>query len=550
MKTLKINSYLLLIFILLQSTGAYSQKQEIIQEIQERIESDFANGKIKVGNKLLYSETGLLNFYKNHNYELQWYAKENREELIEILEDSFDEGLIPEDYHLEKIRELEKKAEDGNRDIDLLTDLELLLSDAAILYAHHLIWGKVDQSKFREEWDLPENSKPKNIDSLFIKYKYDNNLTALYDRLKPQHFMYVHLKKGLKHYRNIAENGAWTKIPEGETLKKGMTDESIAIMRTYLKITGDLSVKYLPENPDLFDDELEKAVKSFQFRHNLIQDGVVGKGTLAQMNISVEERIDILRVNMERGRWVMHQLEPDFLVVNIAGFNVRRVTHDSTVYFSPVIVGRKYHESPVFKAKMTYIEMNPTWTLPYSIATKETLPKLSKNPNYLAEKNMIIMDRNGKVLDPSTIDFTKYSKNNFPFTIRQKAGPHNALGEVKFMFPNKYSVYLHDTPGRSLFSREERAFSHGCIRLQKKWELLMNLMDEPEVWNMNKINEIVKTQKTTRITLPKPIDIILLYWTAGADKEDRLFFNKDVYDRDRDVLNALNEPIKFGQATN
>ena len=137
------------------------------------------------------------------------------------------------------------------------------------------------------------------------------------------------------------------------------------------------------------------------------------------------------------------------------------------------------------------------------------------------------MDRNGKVLDPSTIDFTKYSRNNFPFTIRQKAGPHNALGEVKFMFPNKYSVYLHDTPGRSLFSREDRAFSHGCIRLQKKWELLMNLMDEPDVWNMDKINGIIKTQKTTRINLPNPIDIILLYWTAGADKEDGLFFNKD-----------------------
>jgi len=240
---------------------------------------------------------------------------------------------------------------------------------------------------------------------------------------------------------------------------------------------------------------------------------------------------------------VLQQLEPDFLVVNIAGFNIRRVKNDSIVFFSPVIVGRLHHESPVFKGKMTYIELNPTWTLPYSIATKETLPKLQKDPSYLAKKNMIIMDRDGKKLDPSTIDFSKYSRGNFPFIIRQEPGPHNALGQVKFMFPNKYSVYLHDTPARSLFSREDRAFSHGCIRLDKKWELLMNLMNEPDVWNMEKINEIIKTEKTTRITLPQPIDIVILYWTAGADKEARLFFNKDIYNRDEAVLNALNGPV-------
>ena len=307
-------------------------------------------------------------------------------------------------------------------------------------------------------------------------------------------------------------------------------------------VTGGFNNKQIL-NDSLFDDALEEAVISFQFRHNLSQDGAVGKNTLAQMNISVSERIDMLRVNMERARWVMHNLEPDFMVVNIAGYNVRRITDDETVFYSAVIVGRKYHESPIFKAKLSYIEINPTWTLPYSIATKETLPKLKKNPNYLAEKNMIIMDSKGNKLDPSTIDFNQYSRGNFPFTIRQEPGPHNALGEVKFMFPNKYSVNLHDTPGRSLFSREDRAFSHGCIRLQNKWELLMNLMDDPEVWNMDKINAILATEKTTRINLPDPIDILILYWTAGADKEDRLFFNRDIYNRDEAVLEALNESL-------
>jgi murein L,D-transpeptidase YcbB/YkuD len=195
---------------------------------------------------------------------------------------------------------------------------------------------------------------------------------------------------------------------------------------------------------------------------------------------------------------------------------------------------------------MIYAEINPTWTVPYSIATKEMLPRLKRDAGYLKKKNLVIMDPGGKILDPLSIDFSKYSAGHFPFIIRQEPGPHNALGQVKFIFPNKYSVYLHDTPSRSLFNRQERAFSHGCIRLQKKWELLMNLMDEPDVWNMEKINEILRSKKTTRVYLPHPEDVIILYWTAGSSAdEDVLFFNKDIYGRDSAVLNALDAPVTY-----
>jgi murein L,D-transpeptidase YcbB/YkuD len=537
----------LLAFILITfslfSTVSFAQQQEYRQAVQEQIKSTIESGATAIGNDQLYTSKELTKYYKNHEYNPLWFDNENRRELINILEDSYNEGLNPSDYHIERIKELEKQVESGNRDISLLANLELLLSDATALYASHLLWGKVDQSKIREGWDIPQNPKPSNIDSLFTEYKYNNNLTSFFNSLRPQHFMYNELKRGLKDYREIVERGGWPAIPKGETLKKGMTDKRVATVREYLTITGDLPENITPENPELFDENLEEAVKNFQFRHNLTQDGVIGKGTLAQMNVPVEKRIDQIRINLERGRWVMHQLEPDFLVVNIAGFNLRRVQNDSITFFSPVIVGRKFHESPIFKGKMIYIEINPTWTVPYSIATKEMLPKLKKDPSYLSQKNMIIMDRNGNHLDPTSIDFSKYSRGNFPFIIRQEPGPHNALGQVKFIFPNKYSVYVHDTPGKYLFSREDRAFSHGCIRLEKKWELLMNLMDDPEVWNMDKINEILATKKTTRINLPKPIDIIILYWTAGGDKQHRLFFDRDVYQRDDEVLTALNGPV-------
>ncbi len=522
-----------------------SQESQVSDAIKKRIEEGLKGKGIIVDDIYLFAPDGWIKFYTERNYTPAWTDKVDRNHLINIIMGAYDEGLIPEDYHFEMIKNKVIAFSEGNRDPELLADIDLLMSDAATLYAHHLIWGKVPQSELRPGWNFPEFPAPKGLDSLFNEALINDMLVELYDQFITKSLFYRYLKSGLKHYREIAEIGGWPKVPEGETLKKGMKDGRIVAMRAYLTITGDLPKTVNAENDSVFDDDLETAVKSFQFRYNLNQDGVAGKGTLAQMNIPVEDRIETLRVNLERARWVKHQVPNDFLIVNIAGFNVRRITDKTINYYSPVIVGKTYHQSPIFEAKMTYIEINPTWTVPYSIATKEMLPKLKKDYKYLPEKNMIIMDRNGKKLDPSTIDFNAYSRSNFPFIIRQEPGPNNALGEVKFIFPNKYSVYLHDTPSRGLFSREERAFSHGCIRLQNKWELLISLMDDPEVWNMDKINEILKSEKTTRINLPHSIDVLVLYWTAGADEENNIFFNKDVYSRDAAVLKALNKPWVF-----
>jgi murein L,D-transpeptidase YcbB/YkuD len=268
---------------------------------------------------------------------------------------------------------------------------------------------------------------------------------------------------------------------------------------------------------------------------------VVGKGTLAEMNVPVKNRIEQLRINLERTRWVGYEIPDDFLVANIAGFNLRRIEKDSIVFYSKVIVGKHYHETPVFRGKVKYIVVNPTWTLTHNIATKETLPRLKKDPSYLKKHNMVIMNSKGEIIDPYSIDFSKYSQNYFPFIIRQNAGPNNSLGQVKFIFPNRYNVYIHDTPARSLFSREVRAFSHGCLRLDNKWELMLNLLDSPD-WDMERINGILKTGETTNIPLKDPVDIFILYWTAGADEKD-VFFNKDIYFRDGAVLKELNKPL-------
>ena len=536
--------YFLLIPLLLPFSIADAQYKEIYNSVKTQIKNYVESGVAVVDGEKIYASEREINYYTKHNFEPVWFEKENRDEIIKILEGSYNEGLNPDDYHTAKIKELEAKADNGDLDPKLFADLELLISDAVVMYGHHLLWGKVDQSEIRKGWNVPKNPMPADLDELFVKYKYDKDLPAFFENLKPQHYMYTGLKEGLKDYRRIAQDGGWPRIPEGKVLKPGMTDVRVPVIRKYLTITGDYAHSAENDTSLLYEGDLVDAVKKFQFRHNLISDGIIGKGTLAEMNVPVENRIEMLLVNLERGRWVLHDLPNDFLVVNIAGFNVRRIQDDSITYYSPAIVGKLHHESPIFKGKMIYAEINPTWTVPYSIASTETLTKIKRDPNYLKSRNMVIMDRTGKILDPSTIDFSKYSENNFPFIVRQEPGPNNALGQVKFIFPNKYSVYIHDTPARSLFSRQDRAFSHGCIRLQRKWELFMNLMDDPEKWNMKKINEILATKKTTRVDLPHPEDVIILYWTAGASKDKKtLFFDKDIYNRDNAVLEALKGPV-------
>ena len=533
--------FTLVVFLLVSISINAQTSQEIIKQ---RIESGESSKLISADGIVLFSQIELPKIYNDSNYEIIWDDKKNREDLIESLVRADDEGLLPNDYHLERINKILSKSKYRKLEELDAANLDMLLTDALMLYASHLVSGKVEQSQIRSKWDVELNQRPKGIDSLVIVTLKKENIKWALRELKPQHYFYLLLKQDLKTFKAIADNGGWPSIPAIDKLENGDNDERIPIIRKYLIINKDLILSKV-EDETMFDDELEVAVKKFQERHNLTADGVIGKGTLEQMNVSVEDRIDQIRINLERARWTLHQTEEDFLMVNIAGFKVRRIKNRQEVFSSRVIVGQYHKSTPIFKGMMQYIILNPTWTLPYSIATSETLPKLKKDPGYLAAKHMIIMDRSGKVLDPDKINFHDYSAGNFPFTVRQKAGPWNALGQVKFIFPNKNAIYLHDTPSKSLFNRQDRAFSHGCIRTEDKWDLLISLMDDPAVWNMDKINEILDSGETTRIDLPKPLPIYLLYWTTGVDRKGKVYFIKDVYKRDPAVLKALNAPLKI-----
>ena len=300
----------------------------------------------------------------------------------------------------------------------------------------------------------------------------------------------------------------------------------------------------------VFDSTLLKEVVYFQKQHGLDDDGVIGKQTVELLNLTPQQRIDKLKANLERLRWLPNDVGDYVVEVNIAAFKLYLKENGKLIHECKVMTGKPYHKTPIFKDEMEYIDFNPTWTVPYSIATKETLPRLKKEgAAYLDRNNMELLNSSGKAINAHNVDFNSLSVGNFPYVIRQKPGPGNALGVVKFMFPNQYSVYLHDTQSKALFSRSSRAFSHGCIRVENPLELAEILLDDKKRWDRDKIDKVVDSRKTTTVNLKKDVDVMLLYYTAGLFPDGTLFYLPDVYKRDQTILELLDAPFIYDEKT-
>jgi murein L,D-transpeptidase YcbB/YkuD len=340
------------------------------------------------------------------------------------------------------------------------------------------------------------------------------------DSLKPQHPFYGKLKSALRDYRAIAAQGGWPAIPLGPTLKPGMSDTRIPVLRKRLAVTGDLEVTLANNESSTFDAPVETAVRAFQQRHGWKPDGAVGKATLAALSVPVEARIDQIRATLERCRWVMHDLPPEFVLVNVAGFQVFWIQNGENTWESAAVVGKPYTRTPTFRADMKYIVLNPTWTVPASIVRNELLPAMRRDPGYLARKR--IRRINGQYV--------------------QSPGDHNALGRIKLLFPNPYAVYLHDTPSKSFFQETSRSFSHGCVRVQKPFELAALIIDDPAVTEHTLRQEVAKGKSRT-ITLKRSLPVLILYWTASVARDGTLRFLPDVYHRDPAIVRGLNGPL-------
>jgi murein L,D-transpeptidase YcbB/YkuD len=485
-------------------------------------------------------------YYESQQFQPKWRDPARLDLLVAALADLDDDGLDPADYHIEALQSFRTDLRSATAlQPAEQADLEFLATDAMMLSLYHLYLGKVDPVQLSSQWNFA--TRPVSVERGFERLSAaldSGQIRETFERARPQHVWYQRGREALRTYRAIATAGGWSPISEGPTMKLGLDDPRVPALRYRLIVTGDLGGDLQPPAPPMnlaFDAELEAAVKRFQERHGLTADGAVGPGTRAALNVPVSARIDQIRINLERARWVMHELHGEFVLVNVAGFDVSYFRNDEPIWTSKVIVGRPYRETPIFKSLITYVVLNPTWTIPPGILVKDKLPVIKRDPGYLKRNNIRVIDSAGREVNPYAVDWSRYSGSRLPpYQLRQDPGDDNALGLVKIMFPNPYLVYLHDTPTKSLFDKDERVFSSGCIRVEKAFELAELVLNDPVRWNRAALDAAIATKKTQTVNLARPVPVLLLYWTAQPRPDGQVIFRNDVYGRDPATLAALN----------
>ena len=476
-------------------------------------------------------------FYAERGFQPVWVdpsgATPRARAVVDMIGRAAEDGLDPADYDAAALAGRLGAVTSEDR-----ADLEVRLSRALVLFGNDLRAGRVVPGEIESSLFV----YPQRIDAFEVLSAAfaAPDATVYIAGLAPSSPEYLRLKQALADYRALAAGGGWSRLPEGETLKPGMRDERVPLLRRRLVEAGDLAGA--EAESDLFDAPLEAAVTRFQRRHGLTPDGAVGRMTMAALDVPVEDRIDQMLLNMERRRWMPRDLGERYVFVNMADFELKVVDGPQTVLDDRVVVGTPFQQTPEFSEMMTYIVVNPYWNIPPSIAGKEMLPKIRKDAGYLARNRIEVLSdwtESGRPVDPATIDWSRLSARHFPYKLRQVPGADNALGRLKFMFPNRFNIYLHDTPARTLFERTVRSFSHGCIRVQHPVDLAAVLLDGADGWTKDRIEAAIATGERQVISLPRPLPVHLTYLTAWVNKDGAVNFRDDIYGRDGRLREAL-----------
>ena len=468
-------------------------------------------------------------FYAQRDFRPAWNRRSVVNDLHRAIRDSREEGLDPRDYYSTTLEAMAADVLSGKANADLRARFDVLNTEALLRLGYHLSFGKVDPQSFDSEWNFGRTLEQPDVAQSIEKALDADDVYGRIDALKPTHYLYVNLKRGLARYREIEKAGGWKAIPSGPALKPGTTDARVATIRARLQATGEITEA--SPDPAVYDAALEQAVRSFQESFGLEVDGVAGARTIAELNMPVSERIEQIRINLDRGRVLLQDLPDEFVVVNVAGYQAFLVRGREVVWRARAQVGRPYRRTPIFRSEITYLVLNPTWTVPPGILRNDILPEARKDPASIRRRDLKVLDRSGREVDSASIDWNAYGSGNVPYTFRQDPGPKNALGRVKFMFPNDYAVYLHDTPSTNLFDSPDRSFSSGCVRIENPLEFARLLLDDP-AWSDEAIAKALESGRTQNVTLKRRIPVLLAYWTAWVDPQGRLNFRRDIYGQD------------------
>ncbi len=527
--------------LLAEASG--SADDSVQASLRARLEHVSQDQPLLVAGESIHSPSALPAFYERRLFAPAWTTNSGLNgpgvELLSLVGRVAIDGLDPLDYHLVGLdRLLAREASESS--VDLWADVDILLTDAFLTLAGHLVSGRVDPETFDSEWSAQRREV--DIGQVLEKAVSAAAPEAALRGLHPSHSGYFLLRAALETYRGLVAAGGWEPIAEGPILRPGDNDPRIPALRARLRVT-DRSVS-LGATPELYDDDLIAAVVRFQLRHGLGSDGVVGEKTLAALNVAAEERVRQIELNLERWRWLPQDLGSRYVLVNIPDFRLVVVEEEKTVLEMRVAVGRRYRRTPVFSDTMRYLVVNPSWDVPRKLAVQDKLPEIQKDASYLERMGFLVVQGWGAdqvLVDPASVDWSQITPSQFPYHLRQLPGPLNALGRIKFMFPNRFNVYLHDTPDRRVFLASERDVSSGCIRLEQPRALADLLLSGSPRWTTEVIDATLAGGKETTMTLERPVPVHLLYWTAWADAEGTVHFRRDLYGRDQALAEALRQ---------
>ncbi len=482
-------------------------------------------------------------FYAKRDFYPVWISEsgpsERARQVRDVLIEADLEGLDPVEYHTPALKYLWNARKSRSK-----TRLELLLTDAVLRYGLEVSAGYRNPRAADIDWYV----RPKRINILrrLETVLISNNAGITMRHFAPPHRAYAKLKEKLAYYRLLAKKGAWQKVSYMPQVQVGMRHPQIVNVRKRLQQEAYLSSPLASPKSEasaeldtqLFDDALDVAVRKFQAHYGHKVDGVIGYFTRKSLNIGVNAQIARIKQNMERWRWMPQNLGRRYIMVNMAGYRLNLVNAGKSVMEMPVIIGKTFRATPAFSDTLEYIELNPTWKVPPRIAKEKFLPKLRENADFLQANNLKVYDswkKSAKEVDPDSIDWNEVSDTRFPYKLEQTPGAHNSMGRIKFMFPNRFRVYLHDTPDKTLFARHVRTFSSGCIRVAQPFQLANKILAWDNAAQVADVVAEMEKGETIRIALKRKIPVYLMYWTAWVDEEGEIHFRNDIYQRNEKI---------------